>query len=379
MNLPWKHIEKAANGDILAWAEKQPWAEPMRRCQQEPEWHAEGDVWTHTVMVWQEVERLEGYADLSRADQILLLFTALLHDSGKPATTHLDPESGRLRSPRHSIVGAALARQVLRDLGCPIEEREAIVQLVRYHGYPPHFMDRGEPDRQVIRLSWLLSNRLLHLFTLADTRGRHTADTSRKEAVLNLWKEQAQEHGCLDAPYVFANDQARFLFFREQLSSLHYSPHEDYKCTVTLMSGLPGAGKDTWLRQHCPDLPVVSLDEVRRELKVSATDNQGQVIQHARELCRQHLRAGRDFAFNATNITASLRKKWIDLFADYNARIETVYLEPSVPELLRQNRERDESVPERVIRELLDKLEIPTLTETHGLRQIAAESAEKRR
>src|SRR5690606_14812756 len=106
MNLPWKHIEKAANGDILAWAEKQPWAEPMRRCQQEPEWHAEGDVWTHTVMVWQEVERLEGYANLSRADQILLLFTALLHDSGKPATTHLDPESGRLRSPRHSIVGA---------------------------------------------------------------------------------------------------------------------------------------------------------------------------------------------------------------------------------------------------------------------------------
>jgi hypothetical protein len=33
-------------------------------------------------------------------------------------------------------------------------------------------------------------------------------------------------------------------------------PYEDFSCTVTMMSGLPGSGKDTWLAEHHRDLPV---------------------------------------------------------------------------------------------------------------------------
>ena len=44
---------------------------------------------------------------------------------------------------------------------------------------------------------------------------------------------------------------------------------------------------------------MVSLDDLRADLDVDATENQGEVIQAARESCREHLRAGRDFAFNA--------------------------------------------------------------------------------
>ncbi len=40
------------------------------------------------------------------------------------------------------------------------------------------------------------------------------------------------------------------------------------------MSGLPGVGKDTWLARSRPELPVVSLDAVREDLDVDATDNQ---------------------------------------------------------------------------------------------------------
>ena len=367
----WVDMLKAADAEILKWASGQFWAAPMRTCMQDAEWHAEGDVWTHTTMVFNEVTRLDAYGELSREEQVMLLFVALLHDAGKPETTVLDPETGRTRSPKHSIVGASLAREVLRELKCELDTREHIVNLVRYHGRPPYLLESGNPEREVIRLSWLLSNRLLYLFALADTRGRKSKEMSRPEDMLHLWRDTAADHGCLLNGYPFANDQARFLFYRDELTSLHYTPHEDYRCTVTMMSGLPGAGKDTWLARERPDLPVVSLDAVREELDVDATDNQGTVIQTAREKCREHLRASRDFAFNATSITAQLRKRWIDLFADYGARVDIVYLEPPLSTLLKQNRERNASVPESVIRHLQGKVEVPMMAEAHSVKLVA--------
>jgi predicted kinase len=190
---------------------------------------------------------------------------------------------------------------------------------------------------------------------------------SRPEEAIQVWKMVAEENGCFDQPYPFANDHARFLFFRDALSSLHYVPREEFRCTVTLMSGLPGSGKDTWLARHRPDLPVVSLDELRADLDVAPSDNQGKVVQAARKTCRDHLRAGRDFAFNATNIVRQTRKKWVDLFADYGARTDAVYVEPPLPVILRQNARRPDPVPKRVIQRLVEKLEPPTWAEAHSV------------
>ncbi|HEX5398694.1 MAG TPA: AAA family ATPase [Verrucomicrobiae bacterium] len=339
----------------------------MATCNQDSQWHAEGDVWTHTKMVCAELECLADWPSLDRATQLKLLFTSLFHDSGKPATTALDPETGRTRSPKHALVGAEIARRVLRDLDCDILTREEIAALVRFHGRPPFILEKPSPEHEVISLSWLVNNRLLYLFALADTRGRHSKEMSRPEENLHLWKLAAEERNCFLTPYAFANDQARFLFYRDQLSSLHYTPHVDYRCTVTLMSGLPGAGKDTWLAKHRSETPVVALDAIRESLDMEATDNQGEVIQTAREKCREYLRAKQNFAFNATNITRQMRQRWIDLFTDYGARIEVVYLEPPVAAILAQNKRRTNPVPEKVILRLLEKLEPPTVTECHSL------------
>jgi putative nucleotidyltransferase with HDIG domain len=364
----WKEIEGASVAEIVGWAESQSWACKMARCEQDSGWHAEGDVWNHTKMVCAELERLEEWRSLDRQAQMKLVFTALLHDSGKPRTTAIDPETGRTRSPKHAVVGAEIARGVLRDLGCGLEMREEIVALVRYHGRPPYLLEKEKPEHEVISTSCALSNRLLYLFALADTRGRSTNEMSRPEDNLHLWKLLCEEHRCFESRYAFANDQARFLFFRGELSSLFYTPHEDYRCTVTMMAGLPGAGKDTWLSIHRPGTPVVSLDAVRSELEIDATENQGEVIQEAREQCREHLRARRDFAFNATNTTQLTRRRWIDLFADYGARVEVVYIEPPLATISEQNRQRVEPVPTTVINRLTEKLEPPSIKEAHGLK-----------
>ncbi len=363
----WNETKSASTDEILAWAETQAWAKAMAECPQDADWHAEGDVWTHTRMVVAEVERLPEWASLQRDAQLKLLFTALFHDAGKPRTTAVDPATNRTRSPKHALVGVEIGRAVLRDLDCDLGIREEIAALIRYHGRPPFLLEKSDPAHEVISLSWLVNHRLLYLFALADTRGRRTGEMSRPEENIYLWRMVAEENDCLDRPYSFANDHARFLFYREALTSLYYTPREDYRCTVTLLSGLPGSGKDTWVARHRPGLPVVSLDDVRANLDVDATDNQGEVIQAGREGCREHLRAKRDFAFNATNTLRQTRKRWIDLFADYAARVEVVYLEPPLSIIRLQNERRSKPVPTPVIQHLVDKLEPPTWAEAHSL------------
>jgi hypothetical protein len=309
----WAEIERASIPEILDWAEGQPWAQDMAACQQDTLWHAEGDVWTHTRLVAGELQRLDVWDALSHESQLKLLFTALFHDAGKPATTLVDPETGRLRSPKHALAGMEIGRSVLRNLGSGLAFREGVANLVRYHGRPPYLLEKSDPAREIISLSWLVDHFLLYWFALADTRGRQTAEMTRPEDTLHLWKMVAEENECFDQPYSFVNDHARFLFYRGALSSLHYTPREEYRCTVTLLSGLPGSGKDTWIAGNRPNLPVVSLDDIRTDIGVDATDDQGTVIQIAREQCREHLRAGRDFAFNGTNTMQQTRKRWIDL------------------------------------------------------------------
>lgn len=63
----------------------------------------------------------------------------------------------------------------------------------------------------------------------------------------------------------------------------------------------------------------MSLDNIREELDVDPTDNQGQVAQLAKEKCREFLRAGTSSAFKATNTMKETRGRWLDLFSDYNA------------------------------------------------------------
>ena len=365
--MTWTELTPLPLREVLDWAEGQPWARAMADCRQDATWHAEGDVWTHTRMVCGQLPLLDGWDTLTAHERTVLTFTALLHDAGKPLTSQVDPTTGRITSPKHAVRGEHLCRTVLRDIGCDLATREEVARLVRYHGRPPFLLDKPQPAHEVVSLSWLARNRLLYLFALADTRGRTTAEMGRPEDNLHLFRLAAEEQDCFDRPYPFANDHARFLFFREREPNLHYVPHEDYRCTVTMMSGLPGSGKDTWLATNRPDLPVVSLDAVRGELDVEPTDDQGEVIQAARERCREFLRLNRSFAFNATNLLRLTRQRWIDLFADYQARIEIVCVEPPLTIIFARNKQRESPVPERVIRGLAARYEPPTLTEAHGL------------
>jgi len=143
----------------------------------------------------------------------------------------------------------------------------------------------------------------LCLHAKADALGRVCQDQQSILEHVSLAALTFQEAGCFNTQFAFANDESRVAFFELEDRDPHYKAHEDFECTVTVMSGLPGAGKDTWIAPQRPDHPVVSLDLIRIELGISASDNQGHVIQAAHERAREYLRAGTDFVWNATNVT----------------------------------------------------------------------------
>jgi predicted kinase len=129
------------------------------------------------------------------------------------------------------------------------------------------------------------------------------------------------------------------------------------------MSGLPGVGKDFWIQQNCPEYPIVSLDAMRQQLKISPTQEQGEVVRRAKELARGYLRQGRSFVWNGTNLSRQIRGRLIELFAAYQARVRIVYLEVSQDVQRQRNRSRVAQVPEGAIERMRDRLEVPDVRE----------------
>ena len=229
----WQELKRSSIEDILGWAETQAWCQSMMDCDQDAQWHSEGDVWTHTKMVCEQLAKLDEWEALPTGERTVLIFAALLHDAAKPLTSQTDPETGRISSPKHAVKGEYLARGILRDLACDLATREEIVRLVRYHGRPAFLLERSEPTHEVVRLSWLVNNRLLYLLAVADTRGRDTDSMNRPEENLQYCNLLADENGCYDKPYSFAIDHALFVFFLLREPHFHYIPLEQYACAVT--------------------------------------------------------------------------------------------------------------------------------------------------
>lgn len=340
----------------------------MRECPQDPAYHAEGDVWVHTLMVCDALVEHRRWRELTPAEREIVFAASLLHDVAKPATTR--EENGRITSRGHSKRGAIMARGLLWQIGSPFHAREQVANLIRRHQIPFFLIDRADAQRTMFDISQTTRCDLLALVAEADARGRICEDRGRLLDNIALFKQYSIDQGCLNAPRKFPSDHSRFLYFRKEDRDPDYHAFDDTICEVIVMSGLPGAGKDHWIETSAPDWPVISLDELRREMKIAPTENQGQVVARARELAREYLRRKRSFIWNATNISRQLREHCISLCAAYNARVRIVYVETGAAALIERNRSRERGVPPEVINRLLARWEPPDLTEAHELELI---------
>lgn len=345
------------------------WLRAMEGVPQSPIFHAEGDVLIHTHNVVEALTSLEEWRNLPIQERELLFASALLHDIGKPASTKID-EAGHISSRGHAQKGEFMVRQLLwlgQELRTPLPfvPREYIASMVRFHGLPLQFLRWTKPERAIIAASQRVRMDHIALLAEADVKGRICFDTNELLERIELFRELCKECLCYTGPRQFSDPYSRFFYFQREERDPDYTAYDDTEFEVVLMSGLPGVGKDTWIRQHLADRPVVALDAIRKKLKIAAEDDQGPVVAAAKEQAREWMRKKQSFVWNATNVTRMMRQQLIELFLSYNAHVRIVYLDAPFNTILQRNRNRQNSVPEQVIYKLLGKLEVPTITEAH--------------
>ena len=151
-------------------------------CEQEYEWHSEGDVWSHTLLVTDEARLM--------SDNFTLVMAALCHDFGKPLTTKF--MDGRIRSLEHEEKGVEPTEAFLNKMKAPLDFIKAVSTIVRHHLSPHDFYKNGASPRAFRRLARKLAEAGLTLQDLekmgrADHYGRRTPDAVMRDYPAGDW------------------------------------------------------------------------------------------------------------------------------------------------------------------------------------------------
>jgi poly(A) polymerase len=168
----------------------------MKGVAQPPQYHPEGDVWIHTLMLLEH---------LPAAASATLAWGMLLHDVGKPATfTPPDPAKvgDRIRFNGHVEVGVAVAREIMRRLRFSHDDAEQVLALIAHH---MRFGDVKKMKQSTLK-------RFLRLPRFDEHLALHFADVSSSHGKLELYefvqsqREQMSEEDVRPKLLVSGND-----------------------------------------------------------------------------------------------------------------------------------------------------------------------------
>ena len=137
---------------------------------QDPEWHPEGDVFTHTCHCCDALVELPEWREADEVTRRVLTFAVLAHDFAKPQTTHEAERDGRMRiiSPGHEEQGGPMAESFLTRINAPNEVTWRVVPLVQHH--------------------------LAHLQTLSDRSVRRLANALKPATIAELCTVMTADH-----------------------------------------------------------------------------------------------------------------------------------------------------------------------------------------
>jgi len=145
----------------------------LKQTHQSPVFHPEGNVWNHTLLVTDEAAGRRAES----ANPHVLMWAALLHDIGKPATTR--EKNGKITAYNHDTEGAKLARKFLRVF----TDNEAFVsevcELIRYHMHILYVV-KGLPFADVKGMREKTDVREVALLGLCDRLGRTNCDREKE-------------------------------------------------------------------------------------------------------------------------------------------------------------------------------------------------------
>ncbi len=352
------------SGQKVNWLEIEAWFEfkdKLLACPQEPLYHAEGDVWTHTKMVVDSlVDSLE-WQSLGADNKFICFWAAMLHDIGKPLTTKV--ENGLITSKGHSKVGAIDSRIWLWKNGIDFNIREEICGIIENHQIPFFILKKQDPVLLARKISWQVNWNNLMLVARHDMIGRIYSDKENVLFDMDLADEWLERENLKVAPYADNYTRLMYLSSPSTVDPTYALYEPDYKCEVIMLSGLPASGKNTLIEQEFKDWGHVSFDDERQKLGIKPGQDSGPAVHAAFDSMKKFLREHKKFVFNATNISPSQRKKALDIFYNYGAKVKIIYLEKSWKQLVDDDKKRSTKVGKDVISSMLFKWEPPTYDE----------------
>ena len=186
--------------DLLSettWIRKYPILQLMVETPQDPIWHPEGDVFTHTGHVCNVAVEIADRENLSDDERLILLFATLCHDMGKAKTT-IKNEDNRWAAPKHADEGVPLAEEFLAQINGTKWLLEHVRPLIKEH--MAHMSHQSDPsDRAVRRLATRLAPANIKLWSLvceADASGRPPLP---KKNPVERWVEVARNLAVRDS------------------------------------------------------------------------------------------------------------------------------------------------------------------------------------
>jgi poly(A) polymerase len=200
-----------------------PEALRMKGVEQPPQFHPEGDVWVHTMLLLEK---------LRRGVSPTLAWGALLHDIGKPATFRPpDPRKlgDRIRFDGHVEVGVRMAEEILGRLRFSNEENEQIVALVKNH------MRFGD----VMQMRESTLKRFLRLPKFDEHLALHWMDASSAHGDLRLYEFAKQRYEATPAETM----RPKLLVTGRDLIARGYRPGPGFKAMLE-------AAEDAQLEGH---------------------------------------------------------------------------------------------------------------------------------
>jgi poly(A) polymerase len=181
-----------------------PEVEKMKGVEQPPEYHPEGDVWVHTLLLLSQLE-----AGSSRT----LAWGALLHDVGKPPTFRRAPD--RIRFDRHVEVGVRMAEAICRRLHMSNDDTEQILALVDNH---MRFADAPRMRESTLK-------RFMRLPNFPEHMALHRLDCLSSHADLSLYDFVARKMAETPAEEIRPDP----LINGKDLIALGYQPGPEFK------------------------------------------------------------------------------------------------------------------------------------------------------
>lgn len=313
-------------------------------------WHIEGDIWTHTMMVVSNIIRSFETKEIITPNRKELVVAAIFHDLGKPQSLKVCDE--KIRFTGHASISTFIANDLLFDSYFDFfteEQKIYILMLINYH-------------QEMFSLSTEMSHKSVQRFAEkfnfhGGIEFLHDLNILRKADYfgnISIYKDK------------ISREKLNLVFDYLKNKKITNTPKFDKTLTITV--GLPGAGKSTYTN-HLKN--VVSRDKIIMEIGRSQSYNENwKIVDHdfvneirANEV-DEAFNGNESFVIDETNLSYRKRFKLINYAYQKKFNVEIIVILPSMKKVYYQQSLRNgKNIPDHVTKNMMETFTFPLPSE----------------